>query len=107
MWHRLQSVFLTVQTFNPNRPQTEVCATYSYLSASSGSTLVALRAGKYHANRATTMSNTAINENVTGSVALILKSNRAINRVSSTLGLVVRLAPPLRSEICDLRSIRI
>jgi hypothetical protein len=45
------------------------------------------------------MSNTAINENVTGSVALILKSNRAINRVSSTLGLVVRLAPPLRSEI--------
>jgi len=53
------------------------------------------------------MSNTAINENVTGSVALILKSNRAINRVSSTLGLVVRLAPPLRSEICDLRSIRI
>src|SRR5438093_13507183 len=62
----------------------ETDRTYSYLSATTGSTLVARRAGMQHAKSATAVSNSVIRMKVSGSVALTPNSRLFINCVSAT-----------------------
>src|SRR5215510_13587776 len=72
---------------------------HSYLKASIGSTLVALRAGAKQATRATSVSSAAIVTNVNGSLAVTPNSRLAISRVSRNAARLPSATPARASSI--------
>src|SRR5258708_38726078 len=79
--NRLLSLLDTCRKTKGPRPKPKDHLSYSYLSATIGSTLVARRAGIEHANRATPVSTIGTITNVNGSAAFTPKSNELISRV--------------------------
>ena len=95
--------FATKQVLDIKSPENEgrrfshcMLPDYSYLSASSGSTFVARRAGIQQATKATTISSSESPTNVSGSVALTPNSKPFISRVRANAPLRPITCPPHR-----------
>src|SRR6476646_2637351 len=71
------------QALRVQPPQTKVCATHSYLSATKGSTRVARRAGREQAISAIAVNITGGNKKAIGSVGLTPNRRLFIKRVSA------------------------
>src|SRR3954470_24828136 len=94
VWHSRRSALRAVwhlAPFGSSRP-------YSVLSASIGSTRVALRAGRYDAARAMKASNTAVPMYTTGSSALTPNINDANKRVESAATIAPATRPATTSR---------
>src|SRR6185369_10105238 len=95
--HAITNVFYDrVHSFNKSY---RAYWSYSYRSATSGSTFVARSAGTRHAMKATANNNTATTPNVIGSLAVTWNRNAAITRVNAYAPSSPKTTPPNASNI--------